>query len=270
MLIDWFTVGAQILNFVILLVALKFLLYDRIVEAMEERRQSIESSRREAEEKRREAQERAEELEEERHRLERKIDQILDEARKKAEERRQELVAEAQRRVEEQEKQWMGSLDRTREQLAQELQRHTAEKAIAVSRRALEDLADRDLGDEVVRTLMRRMHGLSDDERAEFSGALEKDGVVVVTTGFELDDDRRKELEQTLHELSPETDREVEWREEGTPATGVEIQAGSQVLSWTVDDYLDGVLDDFERMLREAAETDKGRDDESSDGDDIS
>ena len=69
MLIDWFTVIAQLINFTILLVALKLLLYDRIVEAMEERRRTIEEQEERAEQARREAEERAEELEEDRHEL---------------------------------------------------------------------------------------------------------------------------------------------------------------------------------------------------------
>lgn len=258
MLIDWFTVGAQLLNFLILLVALKFLLYDRIVDAMEERRRDIEASREEAEQTRRQAQERAEELDEERRRLERKRDQILDEAREKAEARRKELLEEANSRVEEQERQWMTSLDRERERLAHELQRETAEKAIAVSRRALEDLADRELEDEVVRTLVRRIRHLSDDARSGIAEALETDGHIVVTTGFELGDDRRKDLEGLFEDLSPAQERGVEWHRGGTLATGVEIRAGSHVIAWTVDDYLDGVLEDFERMLREAASREGG------------
>ena len=38
MLIDWFTVVAQIVNFAILVLALKFLLYDRVTGVMEKRR----------------------------------------------------------------------------------------------------------------------------------------------------------------------------------------------------------------------------------------
>jgi hypothetical protein len=38
-LINWFTVIAQIVNFLILVVLLKYLLYDRIIKAMDERRQ---------------------------------------------------------------------------------------------------------------------------------------------------------------------------------------------------------------------------------------
>ena len=51
MLINWFTVIAQIVNFLILVVLLKYLLYNRIVRAMDERESKIQSRLKEAEEK---------------------------------------------------------------------------------------------------------------------------------------------------------------------------------------------------------------------------
>ena len=55
MLINWFTVIAQIVNFLILVFLLKYFLYDRIVKAMDEREQRIQLRLKEAEEKKQEA-----------------------------------------------------------------------------------------------------------------------------------------------------------------------------------------------------------------------
>jgi F-type H+-transporting ATPase subunit b len=54
-LIDWFTVAAQIVNFLILMALLKYFLYDRVVKAMDEREEKIHSRLQQAESLRQEA-----------------------------------------------------------------------------------------------------------------------------------------------------------------------------------------------------------------------
>jgi len=51
MQIDWFTLIAQIVNFLILVWLLKHFLYDRMVDGMDKRREKISSRLKEADEK---------------------------------------------------------------------------------------------------------------------------------------------------------------------------------------------------------------------------
>ncbi len=44
-MIDWFTVGAQVVNFLILMAILRYFLYGRILKAIDDRRRSIEQQR---------------------------------------------------------------------------------------------------------------------------------------------------------------------------------------------------------------------------------
>ena len=59
MLIDWFTVAAQIINFLILVALLKHFLYGRIINAMDQREARITSRLEEAERKKSEAEDEA-------------------------------------------------------------------------------------------------------------------------------------------------------------------------------------------------------------------
>ena len=59
MLIDWFTVAAQIFNFLILVALLKHFLYGRIINAMDRREARITSRLQDAEEKKKLAEEEA-------------------------------------------------------------------------------------------------------------------------------------------------------------------------------------------------------------------
>jgi len=57
--IDYFTIFAQIINFLVLVLLLKHFLYGRIIKAMDEREKRIESQLQEAAKKKKEADEEA-------------------------------------------------------------------------------------------------------------------------------------------------------------------------------------------------------------------
>jgi F-type H+-transporting ATPase subunit b len=59
-LIDWFTVGAQIVNFLVLIALLKYFLYGRIIKAIDEREKKIASRLEDAEQKKKEAEQEGE------------------------------------------------------------------------------------------------------------------------------------------------------------------------------------------------------------------
>ena len=145
MLIDWFTVVAQLVNFLILLTVLKFLLYDRILETMDQRRERFVEREAETERMLSEAADEAERIRADREDLEANWEEMISEARSEAAERRRELLEEARSQVEVREAQWMESLRDSQERLLDQLQRETGERAIEVTRHAVRDLADAEL-----------------------------------------------------------------------------------------------------------------------------
>lgn len=252
MLIDWWTVGAQLLNFVILLVALRYLLFDRIVSAMDEREERIASRERRAAEAEEEAEEAARRHEEVTARLEREKGEVLAEARREADGRRQELLEEARSEVEEREDRWRRSLRDRQERLVEHLARTAGEQAIDVARRALTDLGDVDLEERVLDRFVNRLDRLGDDERQPMAEALSEADVVEVRTAFEVPDAARKGLADALAELATDGIGELRWDRDPQLVTGVLVEAGARTVGWSVDGYLDGVRRAFEAVLDEA------------------
>ncbi|MFP4072257.1 MAG: hypothetical protein ACLFTB_09415, partial [Desulfovibrionales bacterium] len=81
MLIDWVTVGAQIVNFLILVWLLKKFLYGPIIRAMQKREEGIRQEMEQARQSREEAEQRAQKLEQERKELDRSREELMREAR---------------------------------------------------------------------------------------------------------------------------------------------------------------------------------------------
>jgi len=94
-LINWFTVIAQIANFLILVALLKYLLYNRIIKAMDERERKIQVRLKEAEEKEQAAEREVQSLREKNRDFDEKREYMLEQAKKEADARRKELIQEA-------------------------------------------------------------------------------------------------------------------------------------------------------------------------------
>lgn len=261
MLIDWFTVVAQIVNFVILLVALKYVLYDRVLEAMERRRQDFAEREAETERLQKEAEKEASRLEEQRREIEANWEDMIDEARREADERRRELLEEARAEVEQQEQQWRDSIRAKQDQLLSELQQSTGQQAAAITRRALSDLANADLEGGMVDEFVDRLEELTKATGGEVVQALrdeERDEPVRVRTSFELTDDQRDEIRRTLRKLTEDGQREVEWERDSDLIAGVVVQIGARSIGWTIDSYLDSLRESFADVVRRQIEEGDG------------
>jgi F-type H+-transporting ATPase subunit b len=253
MLIDWFTVVAQLINFAILLLALKFLLYDRIVDAMEERRRRIAGRVTEAEEQRREAEAAAARLQEERRQLESRRDDLIAAARREAQEHRDEMLEQARAEVQNRERQWQESVRTRQDRLLEELQRATAQHAVAVSSRALRDLVDADLEQRIVTAFLRRIdtiQGTESDEIREALNAADADPLVV-TTGFDLSAHCQEEIRRELHERVAGDNRRVVWKTDPDLVAGVTIQVGARTIGWSIESYLRGLHQVFDDVIRD-------------------
>ena len=262
MLIDWFTVAAQILNFLILVFLLKHFLYDRIIGAMDERERKIRGRLEDAEEKKREREEEAETYRRKNRELEDKRKEILDAARDEAEEKRKELVRQARENVESLRTQWRESLQREQESFLGELKELAGQQFLDISRRALRDLADSDVEDRVVRVFLDRVEDLGGEDRKKLAEALKGDGSsATVRSAFELSPAQRGKITKALHEqVSENLEMEYETVPEMLP--GIEIKGGGRKLAWNLGEYLKGLEERTRNILEQGAEK-KGKDEKA-------
>ncbi|GAI08114.1 unnamed protein product, partial [marine sediment metagenome] len=104
MLIDSFTVIAQIINFLILVYLLKRFLFNRIIKIMDEREMQITGRMQDAEAAKEEAQKELEEQRRIREELQQKWNEMLAQAKKDAQKKREELVRVAREKIDEEQK----------------------------------------------------------------------------------------------------------------------------------------------------------------------
>jgi len=256
MLIDWFTVAVQIVNFLVLLVLLKWLLFDPIVRAMDERQRKIADRLEEARQKHDEATRRAEQLEQRRRELDQRKQQMLDEAREEADQRRAELVEQARREVDHQRDRWQQELRRQQQQFLDSLTAHAGQAFDRAVRQALGDLANTDLQRQTVGAFIQRLRDLDGQQREQLVNAIEQnDNRAAVITANSLPQETRDELTAALKTQFHDG---VQPRFEDDPEliAGLELRAGGQALGWNVRQYLDRLRHEVEDRLHEQTEAD--------------
>jgi F-type H+-transporting ATPase subunit b len=240
MLIDWFTVGAQIVNFLVLLVLLKVFLYDRIIAAMDRRQQRIQERLTEADEKRDEAAREAGSLQEERAQLQQAREQMMAEARQAAEEQRRKLEEEARRAVAQQRKTWERQLKKDRQDLIRKLQISVADEVFAVTRGILQDLADQSLEENIVERFTQRLTQLDDAQREELRKSLQGDEhpAAVVHSAFSIPESRRGQIETKLKDIVGDSVA-VRYETDADLILGIELKTAGRKVAWHAAQHLD-------------------------------
>ena len=188
MLIDWYTVAAQVFNFLLLVWVLKRFLYTPVRRAMHQRQERIAQDIHQAEQARREAEESLQALKSERGKLNDERRHILEQAQQEARQWSEQALEQARTELEARRAQWDQALQDERKAFSRRLTASIAGASVEVCRKALLDLADADLELRLVETLLAR---LPEDSAPQ-------PGEIRVRTGFALRPEGRKHLREAL------------------------------------------------------------------------
>jgi len=257
-LIDWFTVIAQIINFLILVWLLKRVLYQPILNALDARERRIaaaladaDARKSEAEDERRAFQQKNDELDQQRAEL---LRQALDEARGE----RERLVSAARRDALELRAKQEKALRFEYHNLDQAIARQTSAEVFAIARKVLADMANITLEAQMMESFIKRLRELSGEEKAQLVLAVKEHVLrspttaanetlvpgVVVRSMFELSSAQQNMIKAALgdildKEVSPGI-QEVQIRFATRPdlISGVELIMNGYKLAWNVADYL--------------------------------
>ena len=259
MLIDWFTVGAQIINFLILLILLKIFLFDRITRAMDKREEKINSRFEDADRKKQQARQEAQSLEKQKRELDKKREQLIAEAEEDAESKRREWVDQARREVEQLRGRWKDALTDQQASFGRDLRRLTAEQVYAVSRRVLKDLADEAVEERIVEAFISRAAQMDRAEKNKFSRSLDtENSSATVRSAFEISTKMRQKITRALHQEISET-LEIDYETEPDLLAGIELKAAGRKIGWSVDEYLRTLEENVLEAIQEQARNDTGR-----------
>src|SRR5580700_3375974 len=172
MLIDWFTVGAQALNFLILVWLLKHFLYKPILNAIDAREKRIASELADADAKKAEAQKEHEEFQHKNEEFDQQRAALLTKATGEANAERQRLLDEARKAADDFSAARQQTLINDARNLNQAIMRRTRQEVFAIARKALTDLATTSLEERIGEVFTRRLREMSGNAKECLGGAL--------------------------------------------------------------------------------------------------
>jgi len=247
--IDWFTIAAQIVNFLILIGLLWHFLYKPIARAMDQREQKIASQLKEAERRKADAEEEAEAYRRKREEFEQQHEQLLAQAKEDAAQRRKELTRQARAEVEAKKDEWRRAVEASQKAVLDDFRRRSAEQLCTATRQVLGALANVDLEAQVIDVFTERIRVLDKSDLEALQEAVrESNKPLVVRSAFDIPEDGRQQLHTAVRK---QFDGDVAVRFEDSPdlICGIELRAGGHQISWSMDDYLSGVQEDLATLL---------------------
>ena len=241
MLIDWFTVGAQIVNFLVLVWLLKRFLYRPVLAAIDKRERNIRDAIESATRIQAEADQARTEFEQKNAALAREQESLLDRARESAENERLRLLESARTETEALRAKWMGSLAAEATSLRDDLTQKAQEEIISIARQALRDFAGADLEERTAPLFVKRLKELDPEERRHIALASKESGeAMVVRSAAPVAPAARQQIEAALTELfDPKSPTRFETDEH--LISGFEVALGGYQFSWTLREYLDSL-----------------------------
>ena len=238
MLIDWFTVGAQVLNFVVLVWLMKRFLYQPVLDAIAAREKRIADQIADAAATETQAATERKTFEDKNTAFEQQRAGLLDKATADAEAEGLRLADDARKAAAALATQRQQALATQADHLQQLIAGRTAHEVFAVARKTLIDLANVSLEERMVEVFTRRLSELPAPAKSELVAAWQQGAEpALVRSHFELPDAQQAAMRNAIN-VSFSAD--VPLRFETAPDTvcGIELSAGGQKLAWTIDEYL--------------------------------
>jgi F-type H+-transporting ATPase subunit b len=238
MLIDWFTVGAQAVNFLILVWLLKRFLYKPVLAAVDEREKRITAELENADQKKAEALKEQTSFLHQKDEFERQRLALLLEATNSGKKERDQLLEAARTDTEnlrsKSKKAWHDELNK----LNQNIGTLAVEEVFSIARKTLADLADTSLEERVTEIFIHRLQGMNGELRAGLTPSLHStSGPVLVRSAFELGTPQKKAIEQIVGPIFGEATA-IDFQTKPDLISGIELTANGQKIAWSIADYL--------------------------------
>jgi F-type H+-transporting ATPase subunit b len=254
MLIDWFTVCAQALNFLILVWLMKRFLYKPILKALDAREQRIAAELADADAKKVEARMERDEFQRKNAEFDQQRAALLSKATDEAKAQRQRLLDEAQKDADSLRAKRQEALRTEQRGLSQEISRWTQKEVFAITRKTLADLAGAGLEERMSAVFVQRLRALTGTAKEQLAAALRTStNRARVRSAFDMPPEQRAAIQQALNETFS-ADLPIQFETAPDLVSGIELSANGQKVAWSIANYLANLEKSAGELLHEHTE----------------
>jgi F-type H+-transporting ATPase subunit b len=259
MLIDWFTVAAQTLNFLILVWLMKRFLYKPIRNAIDAREKRIAAELADADAKKAAAKKERDAFQRKNEEFDRQRATLLNKAKDEAKAEHQRLLDEARKAADALSAKRQEALISEARNLNQAIARRAQQEVFAIARQALTDLAATSLEARMTEVFARRLREMDGKTKEGFAGALKTASEpALVRSAFELPEEQRAVIQNALNETfsadpSAPLRAGLRIRFDAAPdlVSGIELTTNGHKVAWSIADYLASLEKSVGELLEE-------------------
>ncbi len=238
MLIDWFTVGAQALNFLILVWVLQHFLYKPILNAIDVREKGIAAKLSDADAKTKDAQKEHDDFDKKNQDFDQQRGALLAKAIDDAKTEHDHLIDEARKEAETLRTGQAAALKNDQARLGKEITRVAREQIFAISRKTLKDLATASLEERVGAVFTRRLSEMDDKAKQTLGAALKTSSEpALLESAFEMPAPQRATIQNALNETFSAEIR-IQFKTAPDTVCGIALSANGQKVGWNISEYL--------------------------------
>ncbi|AVR44439.1 F0F1 ATP synthase subunit B [Christiangramia fulva] len=251
MKINWFTVIAQVINFLVLVWLLKRFLYKPILKATDEREKSIVSKLKDASAKKEEAKKERDEFQKKNSTFEQEKKQMMEKAANETKEQSEQMINETRKAVAAMKEKQEKNFRQMEENLKKELAERTSHEVLNISRQVLADLASAELEAQMVKHFIEQLQGMDEAGKQAFLQAYKNiSGPLLIRSVFELKPEQQEAIKNAVGQLLNENG-EFRFETDEKLAGGIELSADGYKLSWNIASYLDSLQEKISEVLQE-------------------
>jgi F-type H+-transporting ATPase subunit b len=251
MLIDWFTVGAQTLNFLILVWLMKRFLYKPVISAIDEREKRIATELANADKKKEEAQKESDDFKHKNELFDQQRAALLSKATDEAKTERQRLFDEARQATDALSAKRQETMKNDARTLNQAIRHRTEQEVFAIARKALTDLAGTGLEVSMVDLFVNRLRALQGVEKEQLTSAIKASHTpVIVRTTSDLTLALTASTESAIKETFGKG-IQVHFETSPEMIRGIELTTDGHKVSWSIADYLTSMENGINELLSE-------------------
>jgi F-type H+-transporting ATPase subunit b len=238
-LIDWFTVGAQAVNFLILVWLMKRFLYKPVLAAIDAREKKIAGELQQATDAKTGAGKEREDLRVRTEALQAQREDLLRASATAADVERKHLLEEARKESQQLRSKAIAALTAEQAELKLEVVSRTRQEAFALTRKILADLADASLEDQMLEVFVRRVASLNDAQKAQIIAppGSAHSRAALLRSAFELTPAQKAKM-ATAFSQWPCAGTTLQFATAPDLISGLELTVDGQKITWNATAYL--------------------------------
>ncbi len=238
MQINWFTVIAQIINFLVLVWLLKRFLYHPILKAIDEREKKIASELKDAETKKAEAIKEQDEFRKKNEKFDADKNELMSKAVTETAEERRKMLDEARDEAKKLSTKLEAASKEAHENMNHEISERIEQEVFAVTRKTLTDLASVSIEEQSVKVFIKRLNELKEDEKKQFISSFNSvANTILVRSAFDLPSTLQADIQKTIVGILGDKAR-LEFKTAPELISGIELTTNGYKLAWSIAEYL--------------------------------